>query len=626
MPTLVIVESPSKAKKIGAMLGPRYSVQATIGHIRDLPTAGEGNGYNETTLQPVYHLTERGRQQVKYLAAKLKVCDGVLLATDPDREGESIAWHVAEVLGIKARRRVKFQEITTDAIRRAVHGPAFLDDALVKAQEARRVIDRMVGWLVSGPLSRAIEERASAGRVQSPALGLVVARERAILDFVREQFFTVQVWFGEWSATWTVEGEGEQPCRDQDRARQVAALDSFVVTDFVERDEHEAPPAPFDTALLQQAASVSLGFDPEKTMELAQTLFEGFESGQGLITYHRTDDTNLSDEAFGMIQNLAARAGLQVVPTKRRFKTAQGAQEAHEAIRPTNFEADIRSLTPDLAALYRLIHTRAIASQMLDVVYSVRRVLLRSGEQNFKAVGRQMTEPGWRVLGEPAEMEEPEGEGAQDEKAESDHQIPVLTVGETLKATTAQIDTRWTRAPIRYTKASLIKTLKALGIGRPSTFVPSVDGLVKRGYVKLKARFLVPTEVACKIYDALNGHFSFIAVDYTRKLETDLDAIAKGVKRYSEVVRQVYETLHRELQLSGWSRGTLSVRAPEPDNELIEFLTGAVWAVQGSVDVSNLRSTVYTDGAHTAGPQLESVVTASKKGVKTAPPGTLWTS
>ncbi len=551
MPTLIIVESPSKAKKIGSILGPRYCVLATLGHIRDLPVGGEHNGYCESSLQPIYELTQRGRQQVKYLAAKLHVCDEVLLATDPDREGEAISFHVAEVLRIKSRRRVKFNEITTEAIRRAVHGPVFLDDALVKAQEARRVIDRMVGWLVSGPLSHAINERASAGRVQSPALGLVVERERAIRSFVKSQFYTVTANFGDWSANWSLGPDADQKCLVQDDAQRVAAARSFVVTDVVERDEAEAPPSPFDTALLQQAASVSLGFDPEKTMDLAQKLFEGLETGEGLITYHRTDDTNLSDDAFAKIQEFAAKTGLEVVKNKRRFKTVEGSQEAHEAIRPTDFDADVGYLPDDLLALYRLIHLRAVASQMLDVVHAVRRVSLCCDDAEFKAVGRALKEPGWRLLGGPAE-EEPEEGGTTGEPATTSN-IPDLSIGDSVVAVTTEVHAAWTRAPGRYTKASLIKTLKALGIGRPSTFVPSVDGLVQRNYVVLKGRHLLPTGLAEKIFDALSGHFSFLRVDYTKSLETDLDAIARGTKRYTEVVRAVHQTLQQELSKAGWS-------------------------------------------------------------------------
>ena len=544
MTTLVIVESPSKAKKIGAMLGAGYVVQASGGHIRDLPTGNACNGYDDNTLQPIYELTDRGRESAKYLKAKFAKCNDVLLATDPDREGEAIAWHVAEVLGVKNRRRVKFHEITDTAILAAVNNPTALDDHLVKAQEARRIVDRMVGWLVSGPLSRSINERASAGRVQSPSLGLVVEREREIQCFVKRQFFGAVVSFGGWSAQWVVPGEEGQKCEDRGEAERAAAARSFSVREFLERDEFEAPPAPFDTAVMQQAASVALGFDPEKTMQLAQKLFQGLEEGHGFITYHRTDDTNLSDDAFFMIQSFAAKVGLPVVAEKRRFKSAVGAQEAHEAIRPTNFEADRSGLSADELALYKLIHARAVASQMPDVVSSVRRAVLDGDGMTFKAVGRVLKNKGWRAFGVAAEVEDAE-------EAEPANPMPVLAAGDSLVATGGKVVESWSRAPGRYTKASLVKTLKALGIGRPSTYAPSVDGLVKRLYVTLEKRYLVPTPVAGKIFDALTGKFSFIRVDYTKKLEEDLDAITHGKKRYSEVVRGVFEVLHHELAALG---------------------------------------------------------------------------
>lgn len=550
MSTLVVVESPSKAKKIASMLGAGYVVQASVGHIRDLPTRENCNGYDEKTLQPMYELTERGRESAKYLKAKFERCQNVLLATDPDREGEAIAWHVAEVLGIKNRQRVKFHEITNAAVLAAVRNPTPLDDYLVKAQEARRIVDRMVGWLVSGPLSRTINERASAGRVQSPSLGLVVEREREIQNFVRKQSFGAVVSFGEWSADW-VFGQAGQKCEDRAGAETAAAARSFSVLEFVDREEFEAPPAPFDTAVMQQAASVALGFDPEKTMLLAQKLFQGLEEGHGFITYHRTDDTNLSDDAFQKIQSFAAKKGLAVVAEKRKFKSAAGAQEAHEAIRPTNFEADLSGLSADEKALYGLIHARAVASQMPDVVSSVRRAKLDAGGLVFSAVGRVVKNKGWRAFGVAAEVED-------EEEAIPANPVPVLAVGDTLTATGGKVVESWSRAPGRYTKASLIKTLKALGIGRPSTYAPSVDGLVKRLYVAQEKRHLVPTPLAGKIYDALSGKFSFIRVDYTKKLEEDLDAITRGQKRYSEVVRGVLDVLHRELNALG------GVAAPRP--------------------------------------------------------------
>ncbi len=558
MPTLVVVESPSKAKKIGAMLGPAYVVQASGGHIRDLPTGNDSTGYDPQTLQPIYELTDRGRESVKYLKAKLTKCDRVLLATDPDREGEAIAWHVAEVLGVKTRQRVKFHEITDTAVLAAVRNPTPLDDNLVKAQEARRVIDRLVGWSVSGPLSRAINERASAGRVQSPSLGLDVEREREIKSFVKTQFFDAAISFGSWSAKWLVPSEDGQKCVTRSEAEQAAATRSCTVLEFTERDEFEAPPAPFDTAVMQQAASVALGFDPEKTMQVAQALFQGLESGHGFITYHRTDDTNISDDAFAMIQSFAAKEGIPVVEKKRKFKSAVGAQEAHEAIRPTNFDADLSGLSADALALYRLIHARAVASQMPDVVSSVRRAKLDGNGITFTAVGRVIKNKGWRAFGDAAEIED-------SEEGEPANAVPLLTPGDTLTATSGKVIEGWTRSPGRYTKASLVKTLKALGIGRPSTYAPSVDGLVKRDYVALDKRHLVPTPVAGKIYDALTGKFSFIRVDYTKILEEDLDAITHGKKRYSEVVRGVYDVLHRELAALGGAAAPRAERVAAVD-------------------------------------------------------------
>jgi DNA topoisomerase-1 len=558
MTTLVVVESPSKAKKIQKMLGAGFVVQASGGHIRDLPVKAGENGYNAETLEPVYELTERGKESVKYLKSKLAACDSVLLATDPDREGEAIGWHVAEVLGVKKRQRVKFHEITNSAVMAAVQNPTPLDNNLVRAQEARRVVDRMIGWLVSGPLSRSTGEKTSAGRVQSPSLGLVVEREREIAGFVKKQSFGASVSFGGWSADWVVPGADGQKCENRGDAERAAAARSFSVREFVERDEFEAPPAPFDTAVMQQAASVALGFDPEKTMSLAQKLFQGLEEGHGFITYHRTDDTNLSDDAFAMIQAHGARHGLPVIASKRKFKTSADAQEAHEAIRPTDFDADISALSADEVALYNLIHRRAVASQMPDVVYNVRRAKLDSDGMTFSAVGRTLKSKGWRALGVAAEVED------EDKEQIAANAVPALAVGDNLAAVSGKVVESWSRAPGRYTKASLIKTLKALGIGRPATYAAAVDGIEKKGYVTQEKRYLVPTPVAGKIYDALTGKFSFIRVDYTRTLEADLDAITQGKKSYADVVRGVAGVLNQELASLGGG-AVASVTPPAGD-------------------------------------------------------------
>lgn len=540
--TLVVVESPSKAQKIGKMLGSNYVVQASGGHIRDLPIVKGENGYDASTLEPKYEITEDSKTSVKYLKAKLSGCTKILLATDPDREGEAIAWHVAEVLGIKSRMRVKFHATTETAVLTAINNPTPLDVNLVRAQEARRVIDRMVGWLVSSPLSKAIGEKSSAGRVQSPSLGLVVEREREIKSFIKENFFTVITSFSgdpDWEASWDVPGDEGTKCISLDAANRIGAIRDFTVSDFIERDEYESPPAPFDTAVMQQAASVALGFDPEHTMRLAQKLFQGLEEGNGFITYHRTDETNLSDDAFSMIKNYAKEHNLPVIDKKRTFKVSAGAQEAHEAIRPTDFNADTSALSADELSLYQLIHKRALASQLSDVVYSVRRVKLEGADARFTAVGRVLKDKGWRDYGTTAENEE--------EELSVTNAVPLLVIGQSLTASKSVVNEKWTRSPKRYTKASLIAELKALGIGRPSTYSSAVDGLQKRLYITLDKRYLVPTFLAGKIYDALTNKFAFIRVDFTKKLEEDLDEITLGRKTYIAVVRGVFNTLQTEL-------------------------------------------------------------------------------
>lgn len=539
--TLVVVESPSKAKKIGQILGSNFIVQASGGHIRDLPVRAGENGYDSETLEPIYETTERGKESVKYLKSKLATCEKVLLATDPDREGEAISWHVAEVMRIKKsdRMRVKFHEITATAIAAAVRNPTPLDINLVRAQEARRVIDRLVGWMVSSPLSRAIGEKASAGRVQSPSLGLVVERERSIKTFVKEMSFGVQISFApDWIAEWV---SSDAKCKVRSDAERAAAVQTLQVAEYSEKDETESPPPPFDTALMQQAASVTLHFDPEKTMAVAQKLFEG-----GHITYHRTDEANLSDDAFSMIAEYARQHDLQVANSRRKFKTAAGAQEAHEAIRPTHFDADASVLSGDELALYQLIHRRAVASQLADVVYSVRRAKLEGHGLIFSAVGRVIKSNGWRDFGTAIEVESEEDDDDVPANA-----VPILVIGQSLTAVGGCVIESWSRSPGRYTKASLIKTLKALGIGRPATYAAAVDGLEKRGYVTQEKRQLVPTPTAEKIYDALTGKFAFISVDFTRRLEQDLDAITSGSKTYTEVVRAMHTVLKGELAALG---------------------------------------------------------------------------
>jgi DNA topoisomerase-1 len=548
-----VVESPSKAKKITEMLSSEYVVQASGGHIRDLPIKPGENGYDSSTLEPIYVLTDSGKKSASFLKKRKSECTEILLATDPDREGEAIAWHVAEVMGIKKRSRVKFHEITETAIKKAINNPTPLDVNLVRAQEARRVIDRIVGWSVSLPLSRIIGEKASAGRVQSPSLGLIVEREREINTFVPHEYFGARLLIEDaWVVNWVVGKSGEQ-CLDKTKAEFAANVKDLVVIEFEEKEDQIAPPSPFDTASLLQAASVKLYFDPDKTMEIAQTLFQGLEgNGHGFITYHRTDETNISDDAFLMIKDYASKNGLVTVQCKRTWPKKNGAQEAHEAIRPTDFNTNIDALNEDQKALYNLIHKRCITSQLCNAVYSVRTASIQGSGLIFKATGKVVINSGWKSYSGIDETETDDQDMSDTEESELiRNKVPFLTIGQNLKATKGKILEKWTKQPSRYTKASLIKKLESLGIGRPATYSVAVDGLEKRGYATIVKRYLTPTPLAEKIYDALKGNFSFIEVGYTKELEKDLDLIAEGKKNFTTVVRNMHSGLMTELLTIG---------------------------------------------------------------------------
>ncbi|ACT52101.1 type I DNA topoisomerase [Methylovorus glucosotrophus] len=536
--TLIIVESPTKAKKLSEYLGSEYLVKASFGHVRDLPTSNGEIGYHPETFEPIYEVTEKARTTIKVLKAAVKECDRVLLATDPDREGEAISWHLAELLGLRKRERVKFHEITASAILKAINTPSAIDTSLVRAQEARRIIDRQVGWLVSGPLTRKIGQRASAGRVQSPALALVVEREREILAFKKEAFFTVEAEFSEeWGAVWPSD---EQQCKDRSVAETIAESKQFSVLEYDLSKLHEDPPPPFRTSKLLQAASVVLGFDPKRTMDLAQSLFQK----HGAISYHRTDESNISDDAYGMIVEYGQERNYPMSSEKRTWKGVVAAQEAHEAIRPSdmNYQPD-ETMTADEAALYRLIHSRAVASQMEPAEYTVATATL-SNEQGikFKAQSKSLCKPGWRVL------------AVQDEEHDDNpslSHIPDLSVGQILHSSNVTVCEHSTRPPKRYTKASLTNALERLGIGRPATYASMVDGLTDRSYVQVVERFLTPEPVGFAIYDALKGAFSFIETEYTRGMESDLDLIVKGDKTYRSVVSSKYSDLTTELASFG---------------------------------------------------------------------------
>jgi DNA topoisomerase-1 len=561
---LMIVESPNKVRKIKAILSEMgkgaWDVAASVGHIRDLPV--KELGLTMPGYVPQYELSGRGADVVKTLRARVAKADGVYLATDPDREGEAIAWHLVQALKLKGARRVSFDAITREVIERALAKPRILDAHLVHAQEARRVLDRLVGYQVSPVLSRQTGRRGlSAGRVQSPAVRLVVEREREILAFQETRHFGAELLFdgNSWRAQWETAGflkkgssagqDDEDPARkyilDEALAARAAACRACRVLSSGNRVAKQAPPPPFTTSTMLQAASVRLHWKPEITAGVAQRLFEA-----GLITYHRTDSQNMSAEALREVRGYAEKRGLPLPAGARSFRSRGGAQEAHEAIRPTHFADEQAGEDGQQQALYRLIWQRAVASQLADAEWSVNTTRLESqnGAETFtfKAEGRVLLKPGWLGLtAKDAAEEDDEKEG------ESCGRVPVLAMGAEVRAEDGRVLHKKTQPPGRYTQAGLIKKLESLGIGRPSTYPSILKNVMARGYMEEEKRLLRPTELGFVVIDALAARFSFVEYAFTRDLEQQLDDIAEGKAEYLPVVSAADERLQREIAALG---------------------------------------------------------------------------
>jgi len=543
---LLIVESPGKVKKIQEFLGPDFRVMASVGHVRDLPD--KEIGVELPDFKPVYKPTDWGKEVLAKLAKAAKDAEVVYLATDPDREGEAIAWHLADALKLKKALRVTYTEITEKAVKTALDNARSINMDLVAAQEGRRVLDRLVGYMVSPVLSRQTGQRFSAGRVQSPAVRLVVERERAIREFRVTVHFGVELTFEAmehvtegWKSSWLPQHgwlNDEEYVLDKALAEQVAAVRSLTVAECQEGETKAAPPPPFITSTLQQAASAALKLSPKTTMGLAQKLYEG-----GHITYMRTDSPNLSDEAIAAIRSWAGEHDYPLPPKPRTWKSKAGAQEAHEAIRPTHIEIEDAGETEEEKALYRLIRLRAIASQLEDAIFAVRALTLE-GEVNgktarFEAKGRTLIQPGWKALVAKDQTEEGE--------AEPDNQVPALEQGRQLKAQDGKVLTKKTKPPSRFTEASLIKELEGRGIGRPSTYAVILDNITSREYLKLEKRFLVPTRTGEKVADSLAGHFQFMDYDFTSRQEAGLDLIAAGKGQYLPTITTEHNRIGAEI-------------------------------------------------------------------------------
>lgn len=543
---LLIVESPGKIKKLQSILGSTWLVAASVGHIRDLPENRLGV---DSGLKPEYLLTTRGKEVAQKLRGLVSQVDKVYLATDPDREGEAISWHLQQVLKPADYCRITFSEITQTAVQSALSQTRTIDLNLVHAQEARRVLDRLVGFQVSPVASRLLGQPVSAGRVQSVALRLVVEQEQAIRQFVSVEHYSAQLEFSQagtaWTADWKLSPDfvsDQNPYfKDKVLAGTVANLRKVQVLASKDGMARRSPPAPFTTSTLQQAASIVLKLDPKKTMKLAQSLYE-----QGFITYHRTDSPNLSAEAFREISTYALAHKLNPVPSQRFWKAKAGSQEAHEACRPTHIADKVCGSTSEEEALYRLIRIRALASQLEDAEYATRNVLLEAldpvqGKKiQFEAKGRTLVKAGWLVATQKDQTDESD--------AEPDNPVPLLKTGDLLTADTGRILTKKTKPPSRYTQASLIKKLEAEEIGRPSTYATIMDTLIKRQYVRVAKQFLYAEPLGESLCAALLQKFSFMELPFTREMEHHLDEIASGKNTYATVVGDAHQKLLYELK------------------------------------------------------------------------------
>lgn len=555
---LVIVESPAKAKTIGKYLGPDYKVVASMGHLRDLPKSTMGVDI-EGGFIPQY-IPVKGREEtINELKKAAKASEKVFLATDPDREGEAISWHLKELLGIKDEDvyRVTFNEITKKVVQSSINNPRAIDGDLVDAQQARRILDRIVGYKLSPLLWKKVRRGLSAGRVQSVATRMVVDREDEIRNFVPKEYWHLDAYLNNGrSADFIARyyGFGGKK-RELSSADEVNAVkrevtgSPFIVKAVKRQDKSRTPAPPFITSTLQQEGSRKLGMTPKRTMSIAQQLYEGVdvegEGTVGLITYMRTDSLRLSDEATSEARRLIlSRYGEEYYPgSPRRFKSKGSAQDAHEAIRPSNPsltpEAVRSSLTSDQYRLYRLIWNRFIASQMSAAVYDSVTADIESAGHVFRATSSTIKFSGFTAVYE---------EGRDDDADERETPIPDIKEGETLNLKKLTEEQKFTQPPARYTEATLVKAMEESGVGRPSTYAPTVSTILDREYVVKEGKSLRPTPLGEVVTKLMKDRFTDIVdVGFTAKMEGELDNVEKGEKPWKEVLSDFYGPFDTEL-------------------------------------------------------------------------------
>ncbi|NOT87925.1 MAG: DNA topoisomerase I [Lysobacter sp.] len=561
---LLIVESPAKAKTINKYLGKDFHVLASYGHVRDLvPKEGAVDPTQNFAMR--YELIEKNEKHVEAIAKAAKAADHLYLATDPDREGEAISWHIAEILkerGLLKDRtleRVVFTEITPRAIKEAMAKPRAIATDLVDAQQARRALDYLVGFNLSPVLWRKVQRGLSAGRVQSPALRMIVEREEEIEAFIAREYWTVEAECAHPSQLFTaklnkLDGKKFEQFTVTDgdtaeaaRKRIVAAAQGVLqVTDVVSKERKRRPSPPFTTSTLQQEASRKLGFTTKRTMQVAQKLYEGVTIGEegtvGLISYMRTDSVSLSAEALSELRDVIARDfGTKALPDKPNFyqTKSKNAQEAHEAVRPTSAlrtPAQVnRFLSDDERRLYELIWKRAVASQMVPATLNTVSVdLAAGGEHSFRASGTTVVDPGFLAVYE-------EGKDQKNDDDDEGRKLPAMKTGDRIPLDRIHTDQHFTQPPPRFTEAALVKTLEEYGIGRPSTYSSIIQTLLFRKYVEMEGRSFRPSDVGRAVSNFLSGHFTqYVDYDFTAKLEDELDEVSRGEKDWIPLMERFW--------------------------------------------------------------------------------------
>lgn len=563
---LVIVESPSKSKTIEKYLGKDYKVVSSKGHIRDLATSGPlGLGVDiENGFLPNYVPIKGKGSIIKELKKDVKDSDMVYLASDPDREGEAIAWHLKDALNISDNhyKRILFHEITHDKVLEAIKNPTVIDDNLVKSQETRRILDRIIGFRLSKLLQSKIGAK-SAGRVQSVALKLIVDREREILSFIPEEYWTITAIFPEYEATLFKykDKDIELKC-EADANKVLEQLGSTYVVESVEKKERaKKSKFPFITSTLQQEASTKLGFPAKKTMSIAQKLYEGIDLGDetvGLITYMRTDSVRLSDDFVGPARKyIEEKYGKKYVGFVKQSKKKENVQDAHEAIRPTSVlrtpDAVKAHLKADEFKLYSLIYKRTIAFLMADAKVNQTTIIFDNCDYKFKTTGQILIFDGYLKV-------------YQDYESSEDKVLPEIHDKEEAISTDISSEQHFTKPPARYTEAKLIKELEELGIGRPSTYAKIIDTIKERNYVEVVEKKFKPTEMGIETTDKLQEFFSdLINVEYTRDMEEDLDKVAEGKEVWNEVLANFYQLFEPRVK-NAFS--DMEKKAPEETGEV----------------------------------------------------------